>query len=136
MNCRPRSVTIISWLFIAAGGIGFAYHLPEFASRLPLDGGFVAVLLIRLVAVVGGVFMLRGANWARWLMVGWMAYHVGLSAAHSIGQLAMHTVLFGAIAYFLFRPPCSAYFRGVRIVAAQVPADNEKPVAREPIRKQ
>ena len=111
---RPRSITIISWLFIAAGTVGFLYHLSEFSSRSPFDYGLVAILLIRLAAVLGGVFMLRGANWARWLLVVWMAYHIVLSAFHSVAEVAMHTLLFGAIGFFLLRPRSRDYFRGDR----------------------
>jgi hypothetical protein len=57
------------------------------------------------------VFMLRGNNWARWLLVIWMGYHIILSAFHSIRELVMHCVIFGIIIYFLFRPKASAYFR-------------------------
>ena len=114
MTRRPRSITIISWLFIAAGSIGLLYHLYEFSSRSPFDYGLVAILLIRLAAILAGVFMLRGANWARWLLVVWMAYHIVLSAFHSVTELAMHALLFGTVAYFLFRSQPSAYFRGVR----------------------
>lgn len=113
MNSRPRSITIISWLFIAAGGIGVLYHLSEFSNRSPFDYGLVAILLIRLVAILAGAFMLRGANWARWLLVVWMAYHIVLSAFHSVTELAMHALLFGTVAYFLFRSSSSAYFREV-----------------------
>jgi hypothetical protein len=111
MKRRPRSITIISWLFIAAGSVGFVYHLSEFSSRSPLDYGLLAILLIRLLAVVAGVFMLRGANWARWALVVWMAYHIVLSAFHSVTEFALHSLLFGTFAYFLFRPKSSAYFR-------------------------
>ena len=119
---RPRSITIISWLFIAAGSIGTLYHLSELSSRSPFDYGLVAILLIRLVAILGGVFMLHSANWARWLIVAWMAYHIVLSAFHSVTELAMHILLFGTIGFFLFRPQSSAYFRGDRTLA-----NDEKP---------
>jgi hypothetical protein len=114
MNSRPRSITIISWLFIAAGSIGLLYHLSEFSGRSPFDYGLVAILLIRMVAILAGAFMLRGANWARWLLVVWMAYHIVLSAFHSITELALHVLIFGVVGYFLFRPPSSAYFQGLR----------------------
>jgi len=58
--------------------------------------------------------MLRGRNWARWLLLIWIAYHVILSGVHSLFQLVVHGLLFAVIAYFLFRPRASAYFRGAR----------------------
>jgi hypothetical protein len=114
MNRRPRSITIISWLFIAAGSIGLLYHLSQFSCRSPFDYGLVAILLIRLAAILAGVFMLRGVNWSRWLLVIWLVYHVVLSGFHSVAELGMHALLFGTIAFFLFRRQSSAYFRGVR----------------------
>jgi hypothetical protein len=58
--------------------------------------------------------MLRGSNWARWLLLVWVAYHVILSAFHSLSGLAIHSLLFAVVAYFLFSPPPAAYFRGAR----------------------
>jgi hypothetical protein len=56
--------------------------------------------------------MLRGHNWARWLILVWIAYHVVLSALHSVSEVVVHGLLFVVIAYVLFRPRVSAYFRG------------------------
>ena len=112
MNKRPRSISVISWLFVAAGAIGLAYHATEFKVDRPFQYDVVWVCLVRLLAILCGVFMLRGSNWARWLLLVWLAYHVILSAFHSLFELAMHGLLLGVIAYFLFRPQASAYFRG------------------------
>jgi len=64
-----------------------------------------------MLAIVSGAFMLRGCNWARWLLVVWLAYHVALSAWHSLFQVAVHALLLAVIAYFLFRSPASAFFQ-------------------------
>lgn len=109
MNRRPLSVTVISWLFIAAGTIGFVYHLTEFKGQFKYE--LVWVCLVRLFAIVAGLFMLRGSNWARWLLLVWIVYHVILSAFHSLSELAVHSLLLVVVAYFLFRPKASAYFR-------------------------
>jgi hypothetical protein len=111
MNRRPLSVTIISWLFIAAGTVGFAYHITEFKAHGQFQYDLVWVSLVRLLAILGGVFMLRGKNWARWLLVVWIAFHVVLSAFHTLFELAMHSLLLVVIAYILFQPNASAYFR-------------------------
>ena len=115
MNKRPLSVAIISYLFIVAGGGGFAYHLTEFKAGHPFQYDVVWVCLVRLIAIVCGVLMLRGSNRARWLLLVWIAYHVVLSALHSLSELAMHTLLFAIVAYFLLRRRASAYFRGARM---------------------
>ena len=109
MNKRPLSVTIIGCIFIAAGVVGFAYHVTDFRTLPPLE--YVWVCLLRLLAILGGVFVLRGQNWARWLVLAWIAYHVVLSAFHSTFELAVHGVLFAVIAYMLFRPRATSYFR-------------------------
>ena len=108
---RPRSVTVIGWLFIATGIVGLAYHATELDIRRLFEDDAVWVLLVRLLAIVAGVFMLRGANWARWLALAWMAFHVGLSAFHSVPETVAHAVLLAVITYVLLRPEASAYFR-------------------------
>lgn len=109
MNKRPLSISIIGGIFIAAGVIGFGYHFTEFRTHPPLE--VVWVCLLRLLAILGGVLVLRGKNWARWLVLAWIAYHVVLSAFHSTFELAVHAAFFVVIAYVLFRPGVSAYFR-------------------------
>ena len=76
MNKRPLSVTIIGWAYIVMGAIGFAYHFAEFKARHPLQPEIAWVELLRLIAIVCGVYMLRRHNWARWLALPWIAYHV------------------------------------------------------------
>jgi hypothetical protein len=112
MTKRPHSVTIISGLFVAVGLVGFVYHASDFKTTSPFQSELVWVCLVRLLAIICGVFMFRGRNWARWGLLGWMAYHVVLSAFHSLTELVLHSLLFAVIAYFLLRPHVSAYFRG------------------------
>ena len=104
---RPIPVTILGYSFIVAGLLGLAYHL----SDRPLDRWVALISLIRIIVVVGGVFMLKGRNWARWLMLGWLAFHVGVSAFHSLSDCIAHAVLLLAVAYFLLTPLDSQYFR-------------------------
>lgn len=111
MTKRPFPVTIISWLFIAAGTVGFIYHASEFSSHEPFGNDVLWVLFVRLLAVVGGVFTLRGADWGRWLLAAWMAYHVVLSVFHPVEQLIIHTALLAVILFFLFRPKINKYFK-------------------------
>jgi hypothetical protein len=111
---RPRSVTVISWLFIATGIVGFAYHASELNTRSPFESDAVLVLFVRLLAIVAGVFMLRGADWARWLALAWLGFHVILSALHSVSETLMHMALLAGAAYVLLRPKATAYFRATR----------------------
>ncbi len=112
MNKRPISVTLVGCIFIAAGVIGFAYHVPEFKSLRPIPYEIVGGLSVRLLAILGGVFVLGRRNWARWLLLAWIAFHVILSALHSRSQLIVHGLLFAVVGYVLFHPRASAYFRG------------------------
>jgi hypothetical protein len=117
MRKRPLSVTIISWLFIAAGSVGLAYHATEFKAGAPFQFDVLWVCLVRLLAILAGAFMLRGRNWARWLLLVWMAYHVVLSAGHTLSELLIHSLLLAVIAFFLLRPRTAPYFRGARLEA-------------------
>ncbi|MBI2479112.1 MAG: hypothetical protein HYV60_10910 [Planctomycetia bacterium] len=112
MRKRPLSITVIGWIFVAAGLVGLAYHATEFKAEHPFAAEFLGVCFVRLLAIVCGAFVLRGSNWARWGLVVWLGYHVILSVLHTPLELAVHGLLFVAVFYFLFRPQASAYFRG------------------------
>ena len=111
MNERPRSITIISWFFLLFGSIALISGLlpPDSLTLAQLKGHWM-VHLSRLLSIVAGLFMLRGHNWARWLLVAWIAFHIILSALHSALQLLIHVAIFTVILYFLFRRPASTYF--------------------------
>ena len=121
MNKRPISVTVIGCIFIAAGVVGFAYHVTEFNTQRPFKFDLVLVTVLRLLAIVGGVFVLRAKDWARWLLIVWMAYHVVLSAFHSPLELVVHGLLLAVIAYVLLRTRASEYFRSAGTDRAQTP---------------
>ncbi|HLA12673.1 MAG TPA: hypothetical protein VJ023_18960 [Pyrinomonadaceae bacterium] len=103
MNKRPLSVVLIGYVFIAAGIFGFAYHVTDFQTVRPAE--YAWVLLLRLLAIFGGVLVLAGKSWARWLLIAWLAYHTLLSAFHSASEFLFHGLLFAVIAYLLFRRP-------------------------------
>ena len=47
MNKRPRSISVISWLFVAAGAIGLAYHATELKVHRTSQYDVVWVCLVR-----------------------------------------------------------------------------------------
>jgi len=103
---RPFAVTFLGLLFIVAGLVGLTYHL----GQRPLEPWIVPVSLVRLLVIIGGIFLLLGRSWARWLLVVWLAFHVAVSAFHSISETLAHLVLLAMVSYFLFTPPASGYF--------------------------
>jgi hypothetical protein len=113
MKKLPRLVAFIGWLFIIVGVVGFGYHINEFNRENPFDPGVLWVLLLRLLAILGGVLLLRGIGWARWVLLLWLGYHVILGAMHSVTELLLHAVIFAGVAYVL-RRETSAYFQRAR----------------------
>ncbi len=104
---RPLPITIIGCLFIVAGLVGLVYHL----SETPLDHRIVLISIVRIIAIVGGVFLLLGHNWARWLMLAWLGFHVVVSAFHSVSEFMPHVVLLMVVGYILLGPPTSKFFQ-------------------------
>jgi hypothetical protein len=111
MKRRPLSVSVLSLLLIAAGTVGLLYHFQELNPQHPFENSAVWLELVRLLAIVAGVFMLRGQNWARWLAIAWIAFHAMVGAFHSFGQFAFHAVLCMVFTYILQRPLAAEYFR-------------------------
>ena len=91
---RPFQVTILGWLFIVVGILSTAFHL----WKGSLDRWMVLIVL-------------RGARWARWLLLAWLAFHVVVSALNSLTDAMPHVVLVLVVGYFLLGPPTSRYFQ-------------------------
>ena len=108
---RPLSVTLIGNLFIVAGATGIIYHASEL-KEIAEQPEVILVLAVRLLAIVGGLFVLRGANWARWLLVAWIVYHVILSFSHSTVEFAMHAAITVLVLISLFNKRANGYFVG------------------------
>ena len=108
---RPLSVTILALVLIASGAVGFIYHFSDLHPHQLLQNDALWVELVRILAIVAGIFLLRGRNWARWFAISWIAFHVVLSFWHPWSQLAMHALVFAIFAVVLFRPAANRYFR-------------------------
>jgi hypothetical protein len=111
-NQRPLSITILACFYLAVGIIGFAYHFRELLAGHPDS---IWIELTELIAVVSGAFLLQGRNWARWLTLAWIVFHVVLSISHPLRQFAVHGLFCAVIAWILFRPEAARYFRAARI---------------------
>ncbi len=109
MAKRPLSITILSLLMIAAGTLGIIYHLSDFNSA-HREADFFLLLGFRLLAIVCGAFLLQGHNWARWLTLAWLVFHVVVSAFDSWMKFGMHALLLLIFVIFLFRAGAREFF--------------------------
>ena len=98
-NRRPLAVTIIACLYIAVGAVGFVAHFGSLHTGR-LDG--VEMEIVAIVAIVSGLFLWRGQNRARWLVMAWMAFHVALSVP-DWGKVAVHSLFLAVLSWFLSR---------------------------------
>ena len=107
---RPFQVTVLGWLFIGVGIVSTAYHL----WKSSLDRWTIPVLLVGIIAIVAGGFLRRGARWARWLVLAWLAFHVVVSALNSLTDALPHLALLLVVGYFLLGPPTAKYFQSAQ----------------------
>jgi uncharacterized membrane protein HdeD (DUF308 family) len=107
---RPLSVTLIAALFIIAGISGIVYHLPEW-KQFGFHTETVWPFVVRLIAIVAGIFLLKASNVARWVLLGWILYHVGLSLFHSTSELLMHIAVTIVVVVALFNTRANQYFK-------------------------
>ena len=112
---RPLSVTVLGWIYIVVGSVGFAAHLTELHPGNALQSYVIWVELVELLAIACGVLVLRGHDWARWLSLAWMASHAILSAFHALPEFAIHCLFCGVIAWIFFSPRAARYFRPDRV---------------------
>jgi hypothetical protein len=115
MRERPWVVSVIGWLFVVSGSAGTMITLVGLLSSRTGGGMLSAgddlmVLAVRAAAIVGGAFLLAGRNWARWFVVGWMAFHVVAGATNGLVPFVVHAALCGGLYFALFRPAVSAWF--------------------------
>jgi hypothetical protein len=106
---RPLPTTILSVIMILMGIITLVGGLLQTSK-----GNAPEIILasgVRVLAIVSGIFMLTGRQWARWLCIAWFTYHVVLSIWHTRFELIMHCLLLAVACIILFTPSARAYFR-------------------------
>jgi hypothetical protein len=116
MKTCPPTITLISFLFVAIGVISTGVHVWQFDISKPTFLEEAGVYTIGTLAVVAGIYMLRGRNWARWLALGWISFHVLVAAFNQpFGQaiigVAIHAVFVALLAWFLFRRESQEWFK-------------------------
>lgn len=106
---RPTGVTIVSWILIVLSALNLlvmfvAAASPNYDAALAKNHwpvafqkviGFVGLV----VTLLSGVFMLKGAGWARWLYIGWSGVG-GLLMFWNIGFTPL--VIPGLVKYAVF----------------------------------
>ena len=112
MHKRPIAVTLISVLYIVTGIGGLAFHLSKYKIQHPFEYDIVWIAIVEIAAMIAGFYMLRGKNWARWLALAWMAFHVVISIHGPLQTLIVHSLLFTIFACFLFNRSAKEYFTG------------------------
>lgn len=116
LRAYPKSVLAIGILFAGTGLLDLYWGLsPLWGGTARWEGDNLEVLGIGTAALVGGVWALRGCNWARWLLAIWMVLHIGLSAS-SPSTVAIHVAFFVIVVAALFNPGASHYFRSRKAV--------------------
>lgn len=105
---RPVAVIVVAVLFLLVGVGGFIGHFPGLIARHP---DAYAIELTELLAALAGTFLLLRHNWARWLALAWILFHVAISFTDPLGKLAAHVAFAVLIAWALFRPASGQWFR-------------------------
>jgi len=111
MKNRPLPVIIVSILFILAGCVGFVYHVREFSEPNNNLYELIWILILRILAIVCGILLLFRINWARWVTIAWLIYHIIISAFNSTSEMIAHIVFLIIVSVLLFLPVSSRYFK-------------------------
>ncbi len=110
---RPLAVAGIGWLYIVVGVAGLGHDVLAMRGAVFSWSDGWAIPLVHLAAVIAGAYLLRGKDWARWLAIAWIGFHVVFSfnlSPHP-GPFVTHLIIFLLLAWGLFRPSSTQYFR-------------------------
>jgi hypothetical protein len=119
---RPKSVTFISWYFIVTGAYSLFITFKSMnnplalelmaKSPLPIPAQFAMAYVQSSIVIISGAFILRGANWARFLYIISSAISLWIGVVTSPVKLMLipGTIICGIIVFFLLRPNANAFF--------------------------
>lgn len=137
---RPRSVAVVSWFYIVVG-TWFLLALTVLSTpdsrrvlaEVWLEHPFATLWLcgVPLVGIFCGFFVLRGINWARWVLSLWFGYNSVNGLVHDplLLKNLVSAVFVGTIVYLLFRPAATRFFRVPASVASQGSPTHERPTS-------
>ncbi len=111
MKGRPLPILIVAILFIIVGVAGFSSHISDFFETSEKLYVVLLVQLLRILAIVCGILLLRANNSGRWLSIAWILSHIIIGALNSSFQLIAHIVLLVVVSILLFLPVSSTYFQ-------------------------
>jgi hypothetical protein len=106
---RPLLVTLLGWMLILVGAIEGTTHAA--LLRPPFHAADFWLPLFELVILVCGIYLLRGANWARWLALAWIGFHVVVGSLNSVLAGVLHGLAFLLFVWLMVRPEVNAWFR-------------------------
>lgn len=112
----PLTVFIVAIMYIIPGFSGIIYHFSDFNNPGESMAMYSWILFLRLLAIACGIFLFMGFNWARWLAIGWIAYHIYIGALNSTSEMVSHIIFLIIVAVLLFLPVSSKFFRARREV--------------------
>jgi len=119
---RPTSVSVIAWLLLVINAVSlitttFTMNNPmvrELMAKnpIPVPVQIVMFYVGTSLVIVAAAFMLRGANWARWLYIGYSALGLLLAVFTSPikAMLLPGVVVYIVVVVLLTRPKVNAYF--------------------------
>jgi hypothetical protein len=120
---RPTGVSVVGWILIVMGAVSL---LSEFISAASTDYGAILAknrlpVVIQVmfgfvglvVTLFGGIYILKGASWARWLYIGWGAFAIPVSLANlGFSWLILPGLIFYALfTAVLLQKDSSAFFK-------------------------
>jgi hypothetical protein len=111
MKSRPLPILVVAIVFIIVGLVGFLNHIKGFFEPGEKLYATLLIQLLRILAIVSGILLLRANNSGRWLSIVWILSHIIIGALNSTFQLIAHIVLLIVVYILLFLPVSSAYFQ-------------------------
>lgn len=117
MKRRPIGVIVVAVLLLLAGVGGLVVDGQHLRTLSANHYETVWIALVHALAIVAAVFLLRGENWARWLTIAWMGFHVAISFLNSWQQAAMHGAILLLFVSILFSRDARGFF-GAREASA------------------
>ena len=105
MKKRPLLVILVSLVLIATGVGGLSQHNAEIRKAEFSD---IMFAVVEVAAITAGIFMLLGHNWARWLAMAWITFHLAISVQPV--QFAIHITVLAFFALALFYRGARDYF--------------------------